>query len=79
MNAGDAPNRQPPVSDLAGVIPRLALFDGQGHRLLGNPGVDADDVIRAPIEIEGRSVGWLAMVRLEKAVDPSGERFYQAQ
>lgn len=78
MNAGDAPHRPPPVSDLAGVIPRLALFDGESSRLLGNPAAGAADAIRAPIEVDGRSVGWLAMVPLEKAVDPSGERFYQA-
>lgn len=78
-NAGGAASRPPPVSDLAGVIPRLALFDGEGRRLLGNPAADTADAIRAPVAVEGRHVGWLAMVPLEKAIDPSGERFYQAQ
>lgn len=79
MDAGGPPSRPPPVSDLAGVIPRLALFDSQGRRFLGNPEAGTDGSILAPVEVEGRSVGWLAMVPLEKAVDPSGERFYQTQ
>lgn len=79
VNPGRAPRQPPPVSDLAGVIPRLALFDAQGRRMIGNPEADSKTAIRTLIEVDGRSVGWLAMVPLEKAIDPSGERFYRAQ
>lgn len=79
MAPGGVPGGPLPVSDLAGVIPRLALFDAQGRRVLGNPDAGADGAIHAPVEVEGRRVGWLAMLPLEKAVDPGGVRFYRAQ
>jgi two-component system sensor histidine kinase BaeS len=69
----------PPVSDQTGVIMRLALFDEQGQRLLGNPAAVGKDAIRRQVIVDGSNVGWLAMVPLEKAVDEGDVRFYQAQ
>ncbi|MFT3801852.1 MAG: sensor histidine kinase efflux regulator BaeS [Burkholderiaceae bacterium] len=77
---GDEPrDRPPPLSDQTGVILRLALFDEHGERLLGNPAAAAADAIRQPVVADGRSVGWLAMVPIEKAVAEGDVRFYRTQ
>lgn len=73
----DAP--EPPLSDLAGVMLRMALMDTQGRLLMGNPAAATPRGVRLPVRVDGQTVGWLSMLPLEKAVEPSDVRFYEAQ
>ncbi|MEJ2801247.1 sensor histidine kinase efflux regulator BaeS [Comamonadaceae bacterium PP-2] len=68
----------PPVSDQTGAVPRFALLDAQGERLIGNPNASSD-AIRLPVTVDGRGVGWLAMVPFQRAIAAGDVRFYQAQ
>ncbi|MFT3762857.1 MAG: sensor histidine kinase efflux regulator BaeS [Pseudoxanthomonas sp.] len=70
--------RTPSVSDQTGAVPRLALLDADGAHLAGNPAAGSDG-IRLPVEIDGRTVGWLAMVPFQKAIAAGDVRFYRAQ
>ncbi|MFT4266200.1 MAG: sensor histidine kinase efflux regulator BaeS [Xenophilus sp.] len=79
LEAEEAMNQSPPLSDQSGVILRLAVFDGQDQRVLGNPSAASKEAIRRPVTVDGRTVGWLAMVPLEKAVAEGDVRFYRAQ
>lgn len=75
----DLPSSEvPPISDQTGAIPRFALFDASGLRLIGNPEA-GKDAIRLPIDVDGKPVGWLAMVPFQKAIAAGDVRFYQAQ
>lgn len=76
---GDLLGWPPPVSDQAGVILRMALFDETGEQVLGNPAAAMQGAIRTPVLVEENAVGWLAMLPLEQAVDPNDVQFYQAQ
>ena len=73
----DAP--EPPLSDLAGVMLRMALMDTQGRLLMGNPAAATPRGVRLPVRVDGQTVGWLSMLPLEKAVERSDVRFYEAQ
>lgn len=76
----NVPANQPlPVSDQTGVVLRMALFDAQDRRLLGNPAAHVPEAIRVPVRVDDQNVGWLAMVPLERAVDPNDIHFYQGQ
>lgn len=70
--------RVPSISDQTGAVLRLALLDAQGIRLIGNPNAGAD-AIRLPVTVDGRTVGWLAMVPFQKAIAAGDVRFYRAQ
>lgn len=72
-------SQPPPLSDQTGIILRLALLDENGQRVLGNPAAATKGAIRKKVAVDGRIVGWLAMVPLEKAVSDNDVRFYQAQ
>lgn len=73
-----APDRPPPVSDQTGVVPRLALLDADGGRLIGNPAA-TEHAVRRPVTVDGRTVGWLAMVPFERAIAEGDVRFYREQ
>lgn len=72
------PLQAPPVSDQIGAVPRFALLDTQLKNLIGNPEAGAD-AVRLPIEVQGQTVGWLAMVPFQKAIAGGELRFYEAQ
>lgn len=67
----------PPVSDQTGAVPRLALLDAAGLRVIGNASA-GPDAIRLPVQIDGRTVGWLAMVPFQQAIAAGDRRFYLA-
>jgi two-component system sensor histidine kinase BaeS len=69
--------RAPSVSDQTGAVPRFALFDITGTRLIGNPNA-GNDAIRLPVTVDGHSVGWMAMVPFQKAIATGDVRFYRA-
>lgn len=70
--------RMPSVSEQTGAVSRFALFDLHGERLIGNPGAGSG-AIRLPVEVDGRAVGWLAMVPFQKAIAAGDVRFYKTQ
>ncbi|KPC54408.1 sensor histidine kinase efflux regulator BaeS [Amantichitinum ursilacus] len=68
----------PPVSDQTGAVPRFGLLDTQYQQVVGNPTVGRESILR-PVVVEGRTVGWLAMVPFQKAIAAGDVRFYEAQ
>lgn len=74
----DIESRGPPVSDQSGAVFRFALLDAQGHRIAGNPAVAAD-AIRRPIVVDGRTVGWMAMVPFQRVLAGNEQRFIEEQ
>lgn len=70
---------EPPLSDQAGALLRMALMDEQGQLLVGNPAATTSRGTRLPIRVDGHTVGWLSMLPLEKAVERNDVRFYEAQ
>lgn len=74
----DIESRVPPVSDQSGAVFRFALLDAQGHRIAGNPAV-ATDAIRRPVVVDGRTVGWMAMVPFQRVLAGNEQRFIEEQ
>lgn len=74
----DAEEAPLPVSDQTGALLRLALLDGDGRLVIGNPDTSTD-ALRVPLRTDGRTVGWLAMVPFERAIAAGDVRFYEAQ
>lgn len=70
--------RQTPVSDLTGAVFRITLLDASGHRVMGYYQINAD-AIRLPIEVDGRTVGWLAMTPFQSVTEAGGQRFFHNQ
>lgn len=68
----------PPVSDQSGAVFRFALLDAQGRRVIGNPNIDADAIRRA-IVVQGRTVGWMAMVPFQRVLAANEQRFVEQQ
>ena len=72
------PNLALPESDLTGVNLRLALLDANRQLVIGNP-LARRDALLQPVEVEGRTVGWLALVPFENASTAAGQRFAEQQ
>ncbi|MBO9880604.1 sensor histidine kinase efflux regulator BaeS [Xanthomonas sp. D-109] len=72
------PRRAPPISDQTGAVFRFALLDQDFKSLIGNPDVGRDDILR-PVVVDGRTVGWMAMLPFQKALAAADARFYTAQ
>ncbi|CAN7774345.1 sensor histidine kinase efflux regulator BaeS [Variovorax sp. LjRoot84] len=65
-------------SDQTGAMARMGLLDASMRRVVGNPDVDASS-FRIPIVVEGRTVGWVAMVPFEAVLPKNDERFLEQQ
>ncbi|CAN7332920.1 sensor histidine kinase efflux regulator BaeS [Variovorax sp. LjRoot178] len=65
-------------SDQTGALARMGLLDADMRRVVGNPDVDPSS-IRIPIVVEGRTVGWVAMVPFEAVLPKKDERFLEQQ
>jgi len=72
------PRLPPPVSDQTGAVFRFAVLDQNYRSVIGNPDVGRDDILR-PIVVDGRTVGWMAMLPFQKVLAAEDARFYQAQ
>ncbi|WP_022977796.1 sensor histidine kinase efflux regulator BaeS [Nevskia ramosa] len=72
------PGPPPPQSDLTGVNLRLALLDEQRRFIAGNPQVGADALLR-PVQVDGRTIGWVALVPFENVSTLAAQRFAQQQ
>lgn len=66
----------PPVSDLTGAFLRITLFDAQDRYVFGYPRSDDRRVAR-PLQVDGQTVGWLAMTPFE-SVSATGDQRFQA-
>ena len=72
------PGPPPPESDLTGVNLRLALLDEQRAFVAGNPQVGADALLR-PVQVDGRTIGWVALVPFQNVSTAAAHRFAQQQ
>lgn len=66
------------TADQTGAIARMGLLDASYLRLIGNIHVDRSSRLRAVV-VDGRTVGWVAMVPFGKAVEPGRDHFVQQQ
>ncbi|MES2870213.1 MAG: sensor histidine kinase efflux regulator BaeS [Pseudomonadota bacterium] len=70
--------KTPLPSDLTGALFRIALLDQDKKRVTGYPAI-ADDALLRPIEVGGKTVGWLAVTPFQSVTEAGGERFQQYQ
>lgn len=70
--------RLPPASDLTGTVFRIALLDERHQRVAGYQAIAADALLQ-PVEVGGRTVGWLAVSPFQSVSEAGGERFQQYQ
>ena len=67
-----------PETELTGIMMRFSLLDADKRLVIGNP----KQLDRAPmraIEVEGRVVGWVAWLPLERAITDVAQRFHHQQ
>lgn len=75
-----SPGRQrpaPPESDLTGLSLRVSLLDAQKNLVIGNPRLSPDAKLKT-IEVDGQTVGWVALVPFQQVSTGAALRF-QAQ
>lgn len=65
-----------PMSDLTGAVFRIALLDQQKQLVMGYSAI-GDDALMRPIEVAGKTVGWLAVTPFQNVTEAGGERFRQ--
>lgn len=73
-----AGNFRSPISDLTGAHLRFSLLDADKRFLLGYREAGADAVLR-PIEVDGKTVGWLSMAPFQSVSGEGDLRFQQHQ
>ncbi len=71
-------NVGPPISDQTGASNRFALLDPDFRLIIGHPAANRDSILR-PVIVDGKTVGWMAMVPFEKVIGAGDMRFYQQQ
>ena len=62
------------TADQTGAIARMGLLDADYRRVIGNVNVDRGSRLHAVV-VDGRPVGWVAMVPFGKAVEPGRDHF----
>ncbi len=67
-----------PISDLTGAHLRFSLLDADKRFLLGYQAAGSDTVLR-PIEVDGKTVGWLSMAPFQSVSGEGDLRFQQHQ
>ncbi len=67
-----------PVSDLTGAVFRISLLDMQQRKVMGFIEMGAD-AVRMPVEVDGKTVGWLAMAPFQSVTEVGGERLLRNQ
>ena len=71
------------AADLTGALNRMGLLDAQLRLVNGNPRVGGPrgdgDSIRLPVNVDGKVVGWLAMVPFQQAIRSGDVRFLEQQ
>ncbi|MBS1170233.1 MAG: baeS [Burkholderiaceae bacterium] len=75
------PNGKPytlPDSELTGVIMRFSLLDAQKQLVIGNPRTGHNAILK-PIDVNGQTVGWVALTPLEQVISGVAQRFHRQQ
>lgn len=67
-----------PESELTGIMMRFSLLDAEKQLVIGNPKHVEQAPMRA-IEVDGKTVGWVAWLPLERAITRVGMRFHDQQ
>lgn len=73
-NLNDPQRPAMPMSDLTGAVFRIALLDPRKQLVMGYSAI-ADDALMRPIEVAGKTVGWLAVTPFQNVTEAGGERF----
>jgi two-component system sensor histidine kinase BaeS len=60
------------------TIPRLALLDASGHRVVGNPEILEEGAVK-PIVVDGTTVGWIGRSPLRRLSNAAEVSFQQEQ
>jgi two-component system sensor histidine kinase BaeS len=74
----DAINRNLSIADQTGALMRTGLLDTRLQRIAGNFGVSASSMRQAVI-VDGRTVGWLAMLPFQEMMSIGDARFLEKQ
>ncbi|MGK9063720.1 ATP-binding protein [Stutzerimonas chloritidismutans] len=74
----EAPDWEMPVSDLTGAGLRIALLDAAGEPVVRFVELGRD-APRWPIEVEGQTVGWLAMAPFQNVTEAGGALLIKRQ
>ncbi|MDQ9169624.1 sensor histidine kinase efflux regulator BaeS [Oxalobacteraceae bacterium R-40] len=75
---GERPRRAPPESDLTGLNLRVGLLDAHKQLVAGNPSLNRNAKLK-PIEVNGATVGWIALVPFQQVSTGAALRFQQQQ
>lgn len=70
--------RDIPEPDLTGIFLRVSLLDTDGSYVTGQPNLELD-AIRRPVIVDGKVVGYLALVPFESASGDANMQFQQRQ
>jgi len=69
-----------PVSDLTGALLRLTLLDAERRVVTGyRDDEPITGAIERPVQVDGRTVGWIAMVPFQGVTQAGEQRFLNAQ
>lgn len=74
----ERPRRAPPESDLTGLNLRVGLLDAQKQLVAGNPSLSRSAKLK-PIEVDGSTVGWIALVPFQQVSTGAALRFQRQQ
>ena len=67
-----------PESELTGVMMRFSLLDEQKQLVIGNRQPSPEKFLK-PIEVDGKTVGWVALVPFEQVTTGAALRFHRQQ
>ena len=67
-----------PESELTGIIMRFSLLDAQKRLVIGNPQLVHQASLKR-IEVDGQTVGWVALMPFEQVISGVALRFHQQQ
>lgn len=68
----------PPETDLTGLNLRVSVLDEQKKNVIGNPQPGPGAVLKS-IEVDGRAVGWIALVPFQQVSTGAALRFQEQQ
>ncbi|MGV3741831.1 MAG: sensor histidine kinase efflux regulator BaeS [Burkholderiaceae bacterium] len=74
----ERPRRVPPESDLTGLNLRMGLLDAEKQIVVGNPSLNRNAKLKS-IDVDGKTVGWIALVPFQQASTGAAMRFQEQQ
>ena len=78
LPAGASFGSKMPASDLTGAIMRLGLIDAQRQWVAGYRDIN-DSMQRLPVEVNGKTVGWVVLASFQSVTDAGNQRFQEDQ